>query len=445
MRHSRHTFVFAAVAVVLAVLAGGCGSSVSDVTSASVDAARSADGIVVVNVPAGAADDDVEVSVATIADADLPAELARAGIITIGYELSPDGAEFSEPLAITFTVDPVNLDLGLGDGEVPLGLVVTEDATGDLVSLGGEFSREDGMVVARAGIDHFSPAFLVLSKTEAVALVPDQLNMAVGDVVKVAIQAATAEKGRVPLTELNEFFSTNSDWHALEPFSIVQNFSVGCDAPSNGVVFGAFSVLVTANDDLEFLIPTLGLDIFGIVPQFALSGSARCGESAPTETPNPSATPIGTTPRVDSDETGSDLHLLDPAGDAACDGEDTLDPALDLRSADMVQDGDEIEITLMFEGDAEAYNNSTSDAFPVSVQFRLKEGGPYPEALFEDKTAMKVSGGLLQIVSYEFSGKELTIRVKGRSLAEVQGVRASTFLFGNGFCEDEVKSEGYDG
>lgn len=140
------------------------------------------------------------------------------------------------------------------------------------------------------------------------------------------------------------------------------------------------------------------------------------------------------------------LYLTDPAGDVACEDPDrTLDSALDITAVDIVQDGDEMEVTVTFDGDAEAFDKATTDKFPFSVQLRLKEEtAGYPEVFFAEKTKLKVSGGLLQVVGYEFSGEKLIVRLTGRTLEDVHSVRASTFVYDGGLCQDEVKSEGYD-
>jgi hypothetical protein len=145
-------------------------------------------------------------------------------------------------------------------------------------------------------------------------------------------------------------------------------------------------------------------------------------------------------------DAGSDkLQLIDPAGDGACDvvGAE-LPSALDLIGADFVQKGDQIEVTVAFAGNAQQYEADTSDSFPLSVQLRLLAGGPYPEAFFGEKGQMKVSGGLLSVLRHEFSDDELIMILTGRTLADVQAVRVSTFLFGAASCEDDTKSAGYD-
>jgi len=151
----------------------------------------------------------------------------------------------------------------------------------------------------------------------------------------------------------------------------------------------------------------------------------------------------------DSPSTGgagsNDLNLTDPAGDGVCDPAGSeLPAALDLTGADFVQNGDQIEVSVAFAGNAQQYEADTSDRFPVSVQLRLLAGGPYPEAFFGEKGQMKVSGGLLSVLSHEFSDDELIMLLTGRTLADVHAVRVSTFVFGAASCEDDIKSPGYD-
>jgi hypothetical protein len=205
------------------------------------------------------------------------------------------------------------------------------------------------------------------------------------------------------------------------------------------------------------------LRIFSTMPTDVEPGipiTARLGEmmrltvniytNAPTSCvgqPGATATSAGTTsssPPVD--EGATSIHLVGSAGDFSCeDPNNTLDPALDITGVDVVQDGDEIEVILTFEGDAEAYEKGTTERFPFSFQLRLKEDTTgYPEVFFSDKGVIKVSGGLLQVVSYEFSGKKLIIRLKGRTLEDVHAVQASTFIFEGGRCQDLINSPGYN-
>ncbi len=162
--------------------------------------------------------------------------------------------------------------------------------------------------------------------------------------------------------------------------------------------------------------------------------------------PGSSETTSTTSAALPPPDEKTSLKLIGSAGDVTCENPDsTLDPALTITGATFVQDGDEIIVTITFEGDAEAYENSTTDSFPFAVQFRLKEDTTgYPEVFFREKGKLKVSGGLLQVVSHEFSGNTLTVRVKGRTLDQVAGVQVSTFVYDGGSCNDLLFSDGYN-
>ncbi|GBE24744.1 hypothetical protein BMS3Bbin02_01019 [bacterium BMS3Bbin02] len=162
--------------------------------------------------------------------------------------------------------------------------------------------------------------------------------------------------------------------------------------------------------------------------------------------PGSSETTSTTSAALPPPDEKTSLKLIGSAGDITCENPDsTLDPALTITGATFVQDGDEIIVTITFEGDAEAYENSTTDSFPFAVQFRLKEDTTgYPEVFFREKGKLKVSGGLLQVVSHEFSGNTLTVRVKGRTLDQVAGVQVSTFVYDGGSCNDLLFSDGYN-
>ncbi|MCL1593644.1 MAG: hypothetical protein M3132_04735 [Actinomycetia bacterium] len=182
-------------------------------------------------------------------------------------------------------------------------------------------------------------------------------------------------------------------------------------------------------------------EIFGVVTVTRRLTSECVGAAETSDTSSTSSTSL---PPVE--ETATSFNLVGSAGDVTCEGsETTLDPALTIQGATFVQDGDEIVVTITFAGDAEAYEMTTADSFPFAVQFRLKEDtNGYPEVFFREKGKLKVSGGLLQVVSHEFSGNKLTIRVKGRTLEDVQGVQVSTFVYAGGTCQDLLPSEAYN-
>jgi hypothetical protein len=143
-------------------------------------------------------------------------------------------------------------------------------------------------------------------------------------------------------------------------------------------------------------------------------------------------------------EERTSFNLIGSDSDVTCeDPDNTLDPALTIAGATFVQDGDEMVVAITFEGDAEAYEEATTDPFPVAVQFRLEDGGPYPEVFFGDKGHMKVAGASAS-VSYELSDDTLVMELVGFPLDDVVGVQVSTFVFAGGTCEHLVFSAGYN-
>ena len=301
----------AAVAVVLGACGGGGDDDGGGGESFEGETVRSEDGRLTVQVPEGAAADGVEVTIALIEDGDLPAELRDSDEFgVVGYELSPDGAEFSEPLTVTFRLDPAELGLDLPKGGVPLGLLLTRDAAGEFESLeGAVLSREDGLVVGRGTMSHFSASFIVWSNEHAVALDPDSVDLAAGETVVAKVLAAQKGGGLIALTELAGFGDGESDrWKATAPFSADHPFQdfedsirveIGCSASTNGVVVSAAYRVLVAPAQWSLGLKDVGLSLmdagvgifFGTHPPFiALAGDGICREAV---TPGPSPTTAG--------------------------------------------------------------------------------------------------------------------------------------------------------
>jgi hypothetical protein len=279
------------------VACGGGGSEDDGDGSFAGTTVRSEDGRLTVQVPEGAAPDGVEVEIALIEDDDLPAELRDIeGLGVAGYELSPDGAEFSEPLTVTFRLDPAELGLDLLEGAVPLGLLLTRDAAGEFEGLeDAVLSREDGLVVARGAMSHFSPSFVVWSETEAVALTPDSVDLAVGETVEVEVLAALKGGELIPVGRLTGFDNQPGQrWMGTAPFSTMRLGGAGmkakieCNAPTDDTVIDAYSVLIARPNVRETLVAGILFDTFA--PLIALAGEGTCRGAA---TPEASSTAAG--------------------------------------------------------------------------------------------------------------------------------------------------------
>lgn len=123
----------------------------------------SSDGIVTVEVPAGAAPDGVTVTVDAGDPASLPQELRDSGLPVFVYELGPDGTQFAEPVMVTFRIPAAvaGFDPAVG---MPMAVLASRSGEGLLdlyasvdVSLAGD------VLVVSGSTDHFTQAVVVLS------------------------------------------------------------------------------------------------------------------------------------------------------------------------------------------------------------------------------------------------------------------------------------------
>ena len=326
----RRVILVAAVASVLVAISGACGGGGDDVPfdgetvpSGDVDGrtvpssdgetvpsggfadgtVRSGDGVLTVEVPAGAAANGVEIAVTRIAGGELPPELqgADAVAVVLGYELGPDGAQFSAPVTLTFRLDPAAHGLDLPVGAVPLALLLTENGDGDLEGIeGAEVSYEDGEIVVRGTVRHFTPAILVLANNVAFLLVPSEIELAVGDsrmVEVISRDLSTGETLALPVSFSRTKDVTGPQWTTAPPFTVGRgrlSAPISCTAPTDEWVEDAYRVLITATyTDLgKVWSPTLGETVllrvfFGAstaAQGIRLAGDGKCNASTSTDT-----------------------------------------------------------------------------------------------------------------------------------------------------------------
>jgi hypothetical protein len=304
----RPVAALAAVAATAVVL-GGCGGGGDDRgddASFEGETVTSSDGVLTVQVPAGAAPEGVEVSITVLEEGDLPSEFQEADadeVVIVGYELGPDGAEFAEPVVVTFRVDPGEIGLDLPEGAVPVGVLLTENAAGELESVEGELRREDGDVVAQTTVTHFSPAIVVLSGRMALVLNPQRKELEVGAIFRSDVRVrdlSTGEAGSfadIPEMASGDFFGEH-EWEAMAPFSIRTvgtpdlEATISCNARTDGWMSDAYGVLVAARRTGAELVAAL----FGFVNLSGQSSTAVLGVrlvgegkcNAAEETPTPS-------------------------------------------------------------------------------------------------------------------------------------------------------------
>ena len=308
---------FTAIAAIATLVLAACGGGGDDDASFEGETVESSDGVLSVQIAGGAAPDGVEVEIAVLEDGDLPSELRDLDAVVMGYELSPDGAEFSEPVTVTFRLDAGDLGFDLPDGAVPLGLLLTENAAGDLESLGGaELSREGDQIVAQVAVTHFSPAILVLSSNTALVLTPPEVEMEVGETRTVTVIGRDLNTGESGALESIGLDGRRALWGVMDPFtfellgptaSATERYGIAlsCTAKTDGWVTAAYDVIVDAGEigrlidrgSRGALLAIFGkLDIFGQGSQIAgmkLAGDGKCNAAEETPTPAGSSTDGG--------------------------------------------------------------------------------------------------------------------------------------------------------
>lgn len=288
--------------LVSALLITACGGGGDEGESFDGTTVRSDDGVLTVEVPKGAAADGVEVTIAAISEEELPAGLQGAdadAVVIVGYELGPDGAQFSEPVVVTFQLDPDDIGLDLREGAVPITLVLTEGVDGDLESVEeAEIRRVDGALVIRARVTHFSMVLAMLRRGAAIELDPARVELVVGQSIEVRVLTPTVEDPDAT------FAYDDVDWEAVKPFTawpvgaseLVA--TVSCEAATDGWVPGAYKFSLEAEHGgggfgaLWTLSFFSGLDIFGAkanfrYPGYYLSGDGKCNGSTTDPTPDP--------------------------------------------------------------------------------------------------------------------------------------------------------------
>lgn len=352
------SIAFAGVAMVGVVLAA-CGGGGDDEPSFEGTTVRSDDGVLTVEVPEGAASDGIEVTITAISEEDLPSELQGVdpdAVVIVGYELGPDGAEFSEPVAVTFRIDPEEIGLELPEGAVPAALLLTENAAGELENAQrGELSREDGDLVARMTTVHFSPAVVVLSTEMAVMLTPPEVELEVGGtfVARVHVRdLSTGDAGRfADVPELSGEFAELSEWAAVAPFQVLQTDGdertarISCTTRTDGWVSDAYQVVLPPGRTVAEVVALAlvgGTNLLGQLTaptEIRLAGDGKCNGAEETATPEASSTsatgsggssgasatpssPVATVGPRSASNSGYDIDVSGTSGETAVDEND---------------------------------------------------------------------------------------------------------------------------
>lgn len=189
-----------------------------------VSVVASADGIVTVEVPAGAAPGGIAVTVDAGDPGSLPQELRDSGLPVFVYELGPDGTQFAEPVTVTFRIPAA---LAGFDPAVGMPLAVLASRSGDELLDPYEsvdISLDGDVLVVSGSTDHFTEAVAIVSGV-SLSLVtrPSPVKVGVGQIFHALVsnildyqkaREASGEnrsvkvlyKSKVPITTLSPIF-----------------------------------------------------------------------------------------------------------------------------------------------------------------------------------------------------------------------------------------------
>jgi hypothetical protein len=152
-----------AVVVVMLISILGCaigGGSRTTTESISADeggSITSTDGALTLEIPPGALVEDTDISIREVDPDDLPDEFAVVGE-GMAYELEPDGLTFTEPVAVSLSLDPSSLETANGEGYDAYVLFSWSETNGleTLDELVLEISPSEGEATLQGELDHFS-------------------------------------------------------------------------------------------------------------------------------------------------------------------------------------------------------------------------------------------------------------------------------------------------
>jgi hypothetical protein len=152
------TLVFTAAALVLSACNGGGDGAASPTPMEETRFVISDDGRLTLEIPPGAASQDVQINITSVPLDDLPEELRVLQGAGDGYRLEPDGLEFSEPVAVSLDLIAGELEGQPESGAAAYGLVsLTSDGERELLEgLVTEARLGESRVVVRGELSHFS-------------------------------------------------------------------------------------------------------------------------------------------------------------------------------------------------------------------------------------------------------------------------------------------------
>lgn len=414
------TFVLVGLLTLLAACGGDGAGPGSPTPTEEGRTVTSDDGKLTLEVPPGALDEDVPITITSVPLEELPQALQEVRGAGDGYRLEPDGLQFSEPVAVSLEMDRADLEDEPEDGITAYGLVsLTENGERELLNeLATEATLGEETVVARGELSHFS----LITRTKG------SLVVSLEEVPRIQLVGATFKakgsfgngdlRGKVTLVNPTGTFlafgtvsaegDTFSPPHAdLNPGDGVEGTGAfNCGQPGLGTyTLRGMATSVVEVKDQEPIRTPLTVTVDSVV-------ECVSDELTPTPTPAPTSTPTPTEePGTASEFSGIYpsfvLVKLDSAGHA----DFILMPSnIDLevfQSEISIRGPDpwvEVNGTLADDGSFTATGTGTVAGFPnIAVTF---EGTLTSDGLAGDYT-MGAEGGLP-------TGQPITYRVEGQ-------------------------------
>ena len=264
---------FAGVALILSACRSGGGDGVESPTPAEGATATpvevedegrtvtSDDGKLTLEIPPGALDQEIAISITAVPLEELPEELQVLRGAGAGYRLEPDGLEFSKPVAVTLELGRDELEDEPEDGITAYGLVsLTADGERELLDeLRTEASLGEATVVVSGEFSHFS--WLGRTKGSLTVLLEEvQREQPVGGQFQAkATWANTDTSGAVTLgSGVAEYLASGSVRVAGDVFAVQDDIVPGQEV-EGGVLYecsespgpGSYGLLVTLRSTVE--------------------------------------------------------------------------------------------------------------------------------------------------------------------------------------------------
>jgi len=136
---------------------GGSGTVTERIDADDGGSITSDDGMLTLEIPAGALAEDTRITIQEVDAGDMPDEFADLGE-GMGYELTPEGLTFTEPVAVSLALDPASLEADSGDSYEVYALLSWSEENGmePLQNLVMEISHGEGETTLRGELSHFS-------------------------------------------------------------------------------------------------------------------------------------------------------------------------------------------------------------------------------------------------------------------------------------------------